>query len=282
MRILIRRWIRLIVKRDVIWNVLEPTVVRLGLSLKDHRVAAFVDECVEWREEYFQNKCVINGIFRGMQYSSFKAFGSTLYPKLLGSYESEISEAIAELNQIPLEVVVDVGCAEGYYAIGFALQNSDATVYAFDLNESARDECRAMADCNKVSDRVIVEGYCDSFRLAEFSKEYRTGLVLSDCEGFERYLFSDASATDLACWYLLIETHDFASTGVTDRLVGLFESTHDIRIFEALPDEIKVDKYQFEEIKKLDLRVQHMLLAENRPSGMKWLYMKPVGEVNNC
>jgi hypothetical protein len=275
MRAAIRRWIRAIVRRDALWSVLEPTIVRLGISLSDHRKAAFIDECKEWCNRHVSQKKVLNGVFQGMKYSSFTAFGSELYPKLLGSYELEIQEAITELTQTSFDVVVDVGCAEGYYAVGFALQNPNTLVHAFDLNESAQQECLAMAKCNKVADRVRVESYCDSYRLVELSKTGRSGLILSDCEGFERHLFSEGSAIALKSWHLLIETHDFASSGVTEWLSQLFKNTHNIRTFAALPDEDKVNEYQFDEIKGLDRRIQHMLLTEKRPAGMKWLYMTP-------
>src|SRR5690606_8070667 len=117
MRAAIRRWIRSFVRRDVFWSVLEPTIVRLGVSLNDHRKATFADECIAWCGQLVPEKQVLNGVFEGMRYSSFTAFGSELYPKLLGSYELEIQGVITELAQQSFDVIVDVGCAEGYYAV---------------------------------------------------------------------------------------------------------------------------------------------------------------------
>ena len=38
----------------------------------------------------FSEQIVLNGIFRGMTYPNFISVGSTLFPKLLGSYEKEL------------------------------------------------------------------------------------------------------------------------------------------------------------------------------------------------
>src|SRR5215208_3855790 len=65
---------------------------------------------------------VLSGIFAGMRYVR-DAVGGQLYPKLLGTYELELVPVIQALNRKRVARIVDVGAAEGYYAVGLALCN---------------------------------------------------------------------------------------------------------------------------------------------------------------
>jgi methylase of polypeptide subunit release factors len=57
--------------------------------------------------------------------------------------------------------VIDIGAAEGYYAIGFARRLPAARVIASDLDPVARLLCWLLARRNGVGDRVSV---CPGFR----------------------------------------------------------------------------------------------------------------------
>src|SRR5438094_9802013 len=75
----------------------------------------------------FPDLTVLNGPFRGLQYPSAEAICSAILPKLLGSYEKELHCTIERLCNTDCSVVVDVGCAEGFYAVGFARRLKTAT-----------------------------------------------------------------------------------------------------------------------------------------------------------
>src|SRR5437016_2600251 len=64
---------------------------------------------------------VQSGPFAGMLYVN-QAVGSAHVPKLLGSYEAELHEIMRSVLTENYATIVDVGCAEGYYAIGLALR----------------------------------------------------------------------------------------------------------------------------------------------------------------
>ena len=63
---------------------------------------------------------------------------SSCVPKLIGSYEEEVHPIIEEIIRRRYSIVVNIGCAEGYYAVGFALRIPDAIVYAFDVDTTAQ------------------------------------------------------------------------------------------------------------------------------------------------
>src|SRR5688500_985732 len=64
---------------------------------------------------------VRRGPFHGMTYpESAVGLAEQLVPKLLGSYECELHGALEQVIQGDYEQVVDIGAADGYYAVGLA------------------------------------------------------------------------------------------------------------------------------------------------------------------
>ena len=105
--------------------------------------------------------------------------GSALVPKLIGSYECELHALVEQLCRIQYSQVVDVGCAEGYYAVGFAMRMPGSKVFKRLIATIERGNfCREMADFNGVSDRVYVSGKCTSEDLIRLLVQGR-GLVFS-------------------------------------------------------------------------------------------------------
>ncbi|HSQ03998.1 MAG TPA: hypothetical protein VLN59_08185, partial [Burkholderiales bacterium] len=127
---------------------------------------------------------VRRGPFSGMVYPGRVAVGSTLYPKLLGSYERELQPCIDEAIARGYRTIVDIGAAEGYYAIGLARAIPRARVLAFEANPAGASALDAMAQANGVSDRVTVLGIATLANLEALPIEPPT-LVVCDCEGCE-------------------------------------------------------------------------------------------------
>src|ERR1700730_11056550 len=98
-----------------------------------------------------------------------------------------------------------IGCAEGYYAIGFALRLPHAEVYAFDTNSTAKQLCAEMARLNGVADRLHIEDFCNEETLRSIPLGDRA-LIISDCEGCEGSLFNRQLAEFLVQHDLIIET----------------------------------------------------------------------------
>ena len=71
--------------------------------------------------EVFPQKIVSDGPFKGLKYPEYISCGSAIYSKLLGTYEAELHDFIYSILRQDLEILVDIGCAEGYYAVGFAI-----------------------------------------------------------------------------------------------------------------------------------------------------------------
>jgi hypothetical protein len=76
---------------------------------------------------------LLGGPFRGMKYSRDSLLSRNGIPILFGSYELELHTVIEEAIAKRFERIIDIGCAEGYYAVGLA-RRTGAIVYAFDCD----------------------------------------------------------------------------------------------------------------------------------------------------
>lgn len=101
------------------------------------------------------------GPFVGMAHLDQSA-GSMLLPKILGAYEKEIYPWLIPMIKRSTNTIVDVGCAEGYYANGALYINPQVHVIAYDLDATARALCQTMADRNGVAERMKIRGLCDA------------------------------------------------------------------------------------------------------------------------
>lgn len=121
---------------------------------------------------------------------------------------------------------MDIGCAEGYYAIGLARRMPDTKIMAFDTNSKAQETCARLAKLNEVSDRVYIGGTV-SHRDFDFCKETKT-LVLCDIEGAEEVLLNPVEAPGLKSADILVEVHDCFTPGLSKQLEERFQATHSI------------------------------------------------------
>jgi precorrin-6B methylase 2 len=222
----------------------------------------------------FADLTVRNGVFKGLRYPGRETVCSVYVPKLIGSYEREIQPVIESLCSQNIQNVVNVGCAEGYYAVGLARLFPQATVYAFDIDEEARALCKKMAEVNEVQNRVIVGEKCDPQTLKKLPLD-TNALIVCDCEGYEKNLFSKEIIPYLANCRLLVEVHDVLDITISSELMNRFQGTHEIEVIESIDDIKKARLYRYPELERYSLDEKKLLFAEYRGAMMEWFYMTP-------
>jgi len=234
---------------------------------------------------YLENKAfagcggeVAHGPFAGMRYVR-RSFGSAWIPKMLGIYERELHEILERASNQPFDRIIDIGAAEGYYAVGLARLMPDAQVVAFEANQEAHEVLIQMASQNNVDDRVEVRGVCESEDLREALKESSAAqgrlLIVCDCEGFEKELLDPGKLPDLASSHILVELHEFAVPGIGDLLHQRFSHSHHIE--QVFASSRSRSEYPFRDlyIALLPKRYLNWAVSEWRPRGMSWMWMTP-------
>lgn len=210
---------------------------------------------------------VLSGPFKGMDYSVAASEGAKA-ARLLGSYEITLAPVIETAVSRRYKQIIDVGCAEGYYAVGMALRLPRAKVWARDASPAAQDLCREHARRNGVSDRVDVGGLMEPQDF-DWCKRKRT-LVICDIEGGEETLLDPALAPGLVVADILVECHDAMVPGLTDRIAARFAKTHKVaRIGRSLaPDALPEWMETLSDMDRL------IALWEWRGGPTPWLWMQ--------
>jgi hypothetical protein len=208
------------------------------------------------------------GLFTGMRYLAVATEGA-LIPRLLGSYESELHPFLQALAGEALTDVIDVGCAEGYYAVGLARLMPDAMVHAYDIDEAARKACAELAALNDVSERVRIGAAFPPDGFQAFAG--RKALVMVDAEGAELDILTPDANPALAGMTIIAETHDIYRKGALEILVKRFAPTHQITVVRQqakapdLPEWLHAQPH-------LD---QLLAVWEWRAAPTPWLVMRP-------
>ena len=208
-----------------------------------------------------------------IQYPEAAHLSSTLFSKLLGFYEKELEPIFEKINSKTYDNIINIGCAEGYYAIGMALNHPKSIVYAFDVNKEARKICYNMARLNNVDDRVIIGELCNINRLKSLELKNKS-LIISDCEGYEKKIFTKDVKDLLQNHDMLIEIHDCIDSSISTQIKEVFKDTHNIQIVKSLEDFQKIILYTCNEIDSYDRKKRQELLTENRESLMEWFYIE--------
>jgi hypothetical protein len=172
---------------------------------------------------------VLSGPFKGMRYGDF-SYNSALIPKLLGIYETDLHGWVSEALTAGYDAVINVGCAEGYYAVGFAYADPAIEVVAVDIASPALDMLSKLAKLNGLQDRVRVADVRTPVELETLLRRYKRPLLFIDIEGEEDDLLDVRRAPSLASADIIVETHDGYNFGVTRRLIERFWPTHRFEI----------------------------------------------------
>ena len=88
------------------------------------------------------------------------ASSRTTMPMLLGTYECELNPAVETICEAGCDRIIDIGAAEGYYAVGMALRNPGVPLVGFEMNASVRYYLRRLARRNGVRPRIKILGEC--------------------------------------------------------------------------------------------------------------------------
>lgn len=263
-----------VAESDVLWNLTSKTIVRWSQYLCQERRNLEARRVVvrdPALRRIVNDAKVIAGPFEGMDYAQTASFCSAYFPKILGAYEYELVPRILACLRRGYSSVVDVGAAEGYYAVGFALKSPVSKVIAYEQSPRARKQLRILARTNKVLERIEIRERCE--RIDMMNLPSVPGLLIVDCEGYEEVLLDSGVIQHLKGWDFLIETHDGFSRGVTRRLAERFASSHNVEAVDTVHDLDKADQFLPNVIRHLPREDQDLLLSEQREHAtLRWLF----------
>ncbi len=216
---------------------------------------------------------VQGGPFQGMEFIAQSTEGCHV-PKLLGCYEQELHGHILAAAGRGYEAVINIGAAEGYYAVGLARLMPDVRVYAYDTNAAAHPVCQSLAERNGVAGRVVIGG---AFRGEDFDRfaGQRT-LVVCDIEGGETELLDPRRYPALQAMDLIVELHDSPQAKPSVLILERFAVTHAVTMVRHSGQAVKLPAL-FKPLGHLD---QLLAIWEWRSGPTPWAVMHVGTEEN--
>jgi hypothetical protein len=218
---------------------------------------------------------VDSGPFAGMRWISGRDGGHIHIPKLLGIYERELNPYIERACVLDFSHIIDIGAAEGYYAVGMALRNHNAHVIAFEMQEQERAVVGASSKLNNVADRLEIRGKCEPEDLECALTGAPWALVICDAEGYESALLDPTAVPSLHSAFVLVELHEFVERGITEKIRERFIPTHKITHIRQQDRTIADFPFQDFYTRCLPARYLRWAVSESRPERMSWFWMEP-------
>jgi hypothetical protein len=178
----------------------------------------------------------VAGPFRGMRIELSPLSSRHLLGYILGSQELELRDAINDIVARGYRTIINVGAADGYYAVGLAVRSPQARVEAFEALPELHPLIERTAAANGVAGRISIDGTCTPGLLrARLAESAAPTLIVMDIEGGEVELLDRHEIPQLTRADILVETHDAFVAGATETLIGRFGTTHEITCYAARP-----------------------------------------------
>lgn len=211
------------------------------------------------------NGVVQSGPFVGMKMGCDETWkDGNLGTKILGCYEQELHHCIEyeiqRLGKLDRSKIVNIGSAEGYYAVGLAGRIRSTKVWVIDTDEALEVSGEA-ARANGV--RLFAGALEQAFA--------KPDLVICDCEGAEIDYLDLGRYPDLVGSTIIVECHDFSDRPVAQILADRFVDTH--CVMQVLSGARNPAEFEF--MRKWHQTVQWIAVDEGRPCTMRWLIMRP-------
>lgn len=215
------------------------------------------------------------GPFKGLQLKRDAWWGKQdLGSQCLGLYEKEILDFIDAISPGQFSTFIDVGAADGYYAIGMLTATKTPKTICFEKSEKGRHVIRSNWERNGSVGDLRILGEANSSCFSELSESDLDGaLVLIDIEGFEFELLTDSSLQALKTCTIIIEIHNW----VDDFLQKYEKFLSDANKYFEFNTLQRVERStsDFEELRDLSDDSRLLLTSEGRPCLMRFIQLTP-------
>jgi hypothetical protein len=205
-----------------------------------------------------------------MRYDGRAVYGAPM-AKLLGTYEMELHSALATMLGCGFDRLINIGGAEGYYAVGLARNWGMKEVVVFELDPCGRNIISQLARENSVGETVSILGRCSEPDLVGILSDECADLLIMDVEGGEMELLSRRVTSRARKSTLLVETHDFISPGCTEQLRERLNGSHDVLVVSSRERTVADFPWQ----SRIPATAKLHLMNEGRPGPMSWIIATP-------
>lgn len=234
------------------------------LIMERERTTGRLSASQKWIE--IHGSTVLRGPFSGLTYPDETVQQRNLIHKLLGSYEMELHPWIHEIADQNHTMLLDIGTADGFYAVGFGRLMPKTRVIGFDTDRWARNATEKLVALNGTAN-VEIEAMCNNAWIN--SNVIPNSLIFSDCEGYEAVLFDLEKSPILRECDMVIELHERPAPGVEKLLRERFAQTHDCRSVTYVDH----DPALFPELADVEPNMRELVISEGRSGPQNVIFL---------
>jgi len=241
----------------------------------------FRNETVHKRRERLSSEmydrllgCVTYGPFKGLRLDPDPIWGKAdLASQLIGCYELEIIDALHDQEFSDRSHFVDIGAADGYYAIGGLVNNRFKTADCIEISSLACNRIEENAERNGVSDKLrVFLGDANSRFISTLSGiNWMNAVVLCDIEGAEFDLFDGKCLDVMYGAMIIMEIHNWVYD-FWPRYESLLERAmkkYHLRFLERS----RLPTYHIPELRGMPDDNRMLIMSEGRPNVMRFLQL---------
>jgi hypothetical protein len=259
----------------------EPMIQRQNkyttLELENFRTETVSERRRRVSREMFEycNGTIQYGPFKGLKLTSNTWWGGNdLGSMCFGLYEKELLEFLTSDSLIERDTFVDIGAADGYYAIGMLKSNRVKKALCYELSPEGRNTINLNWKINNQPGEIEVKGdvFID-FKSSINTIDLKKSIVLIDIEGAEFSFLDIEVLGTLKDAIIAIEIHNWIPNFI-DVYSKFLKDVNEFFDIEIL-DRKERSTLMFEELRSLTDDNRLLLTSEARPCVMRFLILNP-------
>ena len=269
-------------KRDGVIGFFNTLIGKFGFKFRFHTA---LDKRKIWLVDHLfsiSSGKVISGLFRGMKLvkksnwdKKIYKFNTDLSSKIVGCYEQEVQDKIAEFQKKnKKKYFVNFGAGEGYFALGVLQSGLFEKSLAFEISDSSRNVMIENSKLNNFQDKLLIKHNADKNFLKDLDssfKEISDIFLLVDVEGEEFNIFNDENLQVIQNCNLIIEFHKLYDNKKNQEFVSKIKKYFNVEILTTSSRDFS----KISLLTNLNDDDRWLIASENRPYRMSWLACSP-------
>lgn len=194
---------------------------------------------------------------------------------ILGVYEAEVLNEICSSEHQTKRHFVDLGAADGFYAVGGLLSKRFDHAHCFEMTTSGQDAIRRNAKINNVEGQLTIFGkagpiFYEEQKISEWTKVF----MLCDVEGAEFDIFSTDTLRAIRGSTVVIEIHNWVED-FWEKYEALLCRAAQFFTLDTLSS-VTVNLPQLPYLRSMHDDNRALIRSEGRPNVMRYLKLSSV------
>ncbi len=216
------------------------------------------------------------GPFKGMQLNQCRNWSRyDLITQILGTYETHVLQKLIAFSKGKNNVFIDLGSADGYFAVGMVFSGIFGHVYAFEKDVEMQRIIKNNAQLNGCEAKMTILGEADEASLKSIISQCKEPItILIDIEGDEYDLLNPNMLSLLSDCSIICELHPWMKEDGKALQKALLSKASAFFDIELIYRE-SYNPNDFEELSCFNEEERLVALSEGRGPNMHWLVLTP-------